>query len=326
MEGYNGRETLQSLLAKALAATLDGKARSESWKLRLRNVLGPDGQGEFTLMNHLRGHKRAPSTSIFGDLSRYEAGRQQAIIDQVDGAAEMAVSLLAPKDKQEFLDGMLWWLVSGNHVLAVQGRSARWRLFESYLSWLLIEQTGVLDRSVSVVLQPQLKTTGAKLAHTKVRGLSLSGAVPKSRLSELEPDDGMVVAGHDVLKGSAASSSSVWEALRTLMPDNKGLRRLMERLPDGEELGFKFLLTFPSKRAMPNQVEFSSVQHAFDALDDADVEILTEQGAVKLSDMLQAPENRTNILNHGGIWDRDDLYSAFGEAWTHMVEQGTITT
>lgn len=100
----------------------------------------------------------------------------------------------------------------------------------------------------------------------------------------------------------------------------------MERLPDGEELGFKLLLTFPSKRAMPNQVEFSSVQHAFDALDDADVGVLTEHGAVKLSDMLQAPEHKTNVLSHGGIWDRDDLYRAFGEAWKAMVKQGIITT
>ena len=320
--------SLQSLISQALAKTEGGRSFTASWKLRLRDTSDSSGPGAFSFMNHLRGHAPGQSNNIFGDLCHYQAGSQQAIIDQVDEAPELAVTLLSAKDRQQFLDGMFWWRVSGNHVLAVQGKTARWKSFESYLKWLLIERTNILSPDTPLSLTPQLKTDKAKMANASVRSLKLSSAIPK--YLAVEPTDtentAPVVAFEDreTLGFTATSGGSLWKALQTIMPGDEGLKNLMARLPDGEDLNLEVLIRFPGKRAMPNQIKLSSLQDALDALQDADVEVETDQGPVRLSEMLQQPEHAARVLSHGGIWDREDLYRAFGEAWNVMVGQGII--
>ena len=105
-------------LSTLLAAALKLHAKANT---RLQ-LIPPDEKG-VRLINHSRNLKGG---TVCGTLIEFTRGNHQPIVEIADNADELDVVQLAPPSKTaEFLEGVLFFLVSNNHVILSTSKSLR---------------------------------------------------------------------------------------------------------------------------------------------------------------------------------------------------------
>jgi hypothetical protein len=306
---------LQKLIALALSKKKDGIAASSSWKARRYFLTGEDDDGECLLINHLRGISRVDTNNIFGDLCRYRPGGKLAAITEVDNAAELDVDLLAPGEKKQFLNGTLYWRVAGNYILILQSATVRYRALVNYLNWLLME-TKVLPAEAFFELQQDISI---KKNNPTVKSLVLGGTVPSPAAAFRHSREDAATSAKERFGGSFLA------ALRNAIGDDTKLQKLLNKIPEGQDVSIEISISLPPARKIADPIRLSDITAAVDALEDAAVTAETENGRVEVGRLLQRPDFKKLVANHDGIWDRQELYLAFGEAWRNFSERGLIT-
>ncbi len=315
--------SLQDAVQRALSRSKDGVQYAKSVRHRRYDVSGSvddEENGECLLVNHIRGHSRPSTNNIFGDLCRYRPGGRLATLIEEDNAAEFTVELLGLEAKKQFLNGLLYWRISGNDVLIVQSRTVRYRALERYLWWLLVEETPVLNANCGMRLTQTVKVSRR---NPLVKQVSVSGAVssPASALSQIQASE----AASPAQSERAWFGSKMLDAVRPLFSKDSKLERILKKIPEDEEISVELVLRFPSSSKMVDPIRLDDVSAALAGLDEASVMAKTDSGPVRLGDLVQRPDFTTPVLSHHGIWDRDDLLPAFSRAWDHFKAHGFLS-
>jgi hypothetical protein len=319
-EGVDASITLQQALYNALNRRENGKSLAKAWQSRQEELFRFSVEdAEYRFVNHLRGFSRPDSNSVFGDLCRYRSNGTVAALHDDDQSEELSVRLIKPGQRQQFINGLLYWRVSGNHLIVVQSRSIRVGQLREYFQWLLTDRTDVLPSDVVVrfTAAHRLLDRSAPISSLTVRA-GLPSAAAKQHGEEAgssAPDEAEDVDGY-------FARSRAW--LASLFPDEGQLARIMNKLPDDERIGIDITLRLPSKRKMTQPVKIADVERAMDLLREEEVTVQTEAGPVKLKDLTQKPEWVCKVTTLGGHWHRDDLMKAFGTAWQRFVDMGYI--
>lgn len=95
---------------------------------------------------------------LCGQFLTFKAGQTQTLLRGRDTAESFDLEAMAPTrerpdERREFLDGVAYFGVHGNHILLCQSKAAGSRELERYLNWLLWEATDVLPRPTAVVIE-----------------------------------------------------------------------------------------------------------------------------------------------------------------------------
>lgn len=154
IENGDGR-SLRELLATAIrerpkaADRMMGRGAAGEVKTLLNNRLIPPEDG-----------------MLSGSICLFEPGAHQPVIDYDSDAITMDLEALEPRLKrdpatgrdllQEFLNGIMYFGVYGNHVVVVQALSLRIKQLEDYINWLL-RQSGTVEENVLVYLEDQIE-------------------------------------------------------------------------------------------------------------------------------------------------------------------------
>jgi hypothetical protein len=218
---------------------------------------------------------------------------------------------------------MLYWRVVGNHVFVIQGRTVRWRLLENHLRWLLSEKTGVLPLDVSLSLSADIPVPAARRDRSRVSSLRLKAEVPNPN-AMLQSTRPAPQRGGAILPKIAATGANLIRALRELVHDDGQLERILAKIPEDEEIGIELNLKFPKVDKAPMAITLGDLDGLLDYMDDADVSVDTDAGSFKLGEILQ-PRFDCRVFSTGGVWDREDVLTAFQEAYTHFRGKGFIT-
>jgi hypothetical protein len=137
-------------LMKVLQAAMKKHTTAKSRFQRL----GTDKKGA-RLLNHFE----SIGTAVCGTLIEFTEGNLQPIVELAEDATELPVSMLgAPGDRTQFIEGTLFFLVSGNHVILATSKSVRSGQAEQYLDWLLREQAKLVPSHSRVLLQEHVKS------------------------------------------------------------------------------------------------------------------------------------------------------------------------
>lgn len=160
----NPAQTLQQLLSQALLKEQKIKGRLEA--------LGANAT-EFRVI----GHTETRNGFLCGSLVTFERGSYQTVINDDPEATALSLQSLAPplkgKVQQQFVPGVLYFVIFENHVAVIQSAALKAGAFEQHLAWFLRSKTNLIEASVPFVLsdEPQ-KVTRDRIRKSHVRAIS----------------------------------------------------------------------------------------------------------------------------------------------------------
>lgn len=166
--------TLQQLIESALGALHASEDRTEALDAQSTSV-------------RVIGKHKVVNGALCGYLSTWERGRSQPVITDDPKAQSLSLGVIAPPaavggKRKEFIPGVLYFAVLGNHVAMMQNATIRGAALESHFAWLLKGKSGSLDAKASLVLSDEAqRATKARIRKSHVKsigfGQSLMGEV-----------------------------------------------------------------------------------------------------------------------------------------------------
>lgn len=117
---------------------------------------------------------------LCGFLTSFERGASQPVIGDDANAAALRLGALAPPPaqkggvQQQYVPGVVYFVIQQNHVAIVQSASLRASTLEGHLSWLLKERTSQLAATVGMALSDEAqKATKEKIRRSHVKSIAL---------------------------------------------------------------------------------------------------------------------------------------------------------
>lgn len=218
--GADVGQTLQQLLNQAL-----GKFSTVGDRLEPLNKEGT----EFRLI----GNHQTLRSCLCGYLSSFKRGAKQPVI--VDDATAQRLSLSAvspppPKNgeaKKEFVPGVIYFAVIGNHVAFVATHALRVNMLELHLHWLLKNKASVLDAAIPFALSNEAeKATREKIKKSQVKSIAF-GQPLMEVVEETDSTLTPLVASSKGTRTVQATKSvffrpikAVWDMIKPALPND----------------------------------------------------------------------------------------------------------
>jgi hypothetical protein len=160
-------QTLETILRSALSL----KSR---WGERRENPLG-DGE-TFCFINYSGPHKHPDHGISFlgGEMFSYVEGSDQSIFDTDPTTTQVNVSGIPPGKDKEFLEGTVYFGISGDHLAVMQSSSLRFGDLERHLNWLLTRCAKVILEENGVSLMDAIPPVRGGGGMGEVKGITLS--------------------------------------------------------------------------------------------------------------------------------------------------------
>jgi len=162
--------TLQTVLEEALKACPKTGQRVQA--------ISNEGDEVKRVLNE----HRHVGAAIGGVLYRYTPGQHQVVVTPNPDASEWPVAQVLPptssgKQKAEFVDGLLFFLIFENHVIVSQSAALRTGQLEDYLSNFLRDTAKVTNANEMVILKDVPSEKLRKEGLAKVRSVSFGLAL-----------------------------------------------------------------------------------------------------------------------------------------------------
>lgn len=308
-------------LADAVGQALQSSQYAPDWQSRvMRPIDNPDVR-RFVNNSHI------DVGSTFGDLSSFTRDEMQAIIStgQVATPTVNVADIPAPTGG-DYLHGMAYWLLVGDHCYVIQHTNVRTKALEAYLSWLL-RGAGSLQQDQQITLQASFDVQGKTGDVGDLTGIEIGGIVP-DRPHTADSDSGVssraVQVQHD-LEERAPPLRVGWDWLVALLGSTEA-DRIMSRVPNGAALkvtlqvGYVALKRHLSRRAMDD------LAVAVRNLDDGEVRIRGRKGRISGGEArLHMPVNVKLMRENGNLLDLVDVHEQLERVHSAFLEEGRIT-
>jgi hypothetical protein len=188
-------KSLQDRISAAMDATKpDGSRVRDKAKYRLASV--PNNEGSQRLLNTYH----VEATCVFGTVCLTSPGQLQALIKVTDGAhpniadvmAQLEIAEAAAPSGQEYVHGMTYWTVLGDHFYQIQHVSMQAKAMEEYLTWLL-RDAGSISATEAVMLQ--WKFDRSQVGDDELESIQIGGLMPETVYEAPPTPPGTEVAG-----------------------------------------------------------------------------------------------------------------------------------
>ncbi len=144
--GATGGNTLEGAVRAALRTRENNVTIGSRWAKRIRR--DPDDNQEHMVANHVRDG----GAYIFGNLVAYTLGRDQAVLVENSNATEADIQQLPAPARKQFVNSMMFWMVTDDHVFVLRHGQLNPPDLEIYLRWLLAERTSACGGNLQVIL------------------------------------------------------------------------------------------------------------------------------------------------------------------------------
>ena len=315
-DGLNGL-TLEAGIRGAMADQVDGGRLSDHWRHRARVI--PPENADTMLVNIFHDD----DDGFFGDLTIYTQGFMQAMLQNGQDAAMLAVEQQPPPEGREYLHSIMYWMAIGNHVMTTQSRSLTTKHLEQYLTWLLTVRTQQMRVSGQVLLAAKFDgdEIGGDLEDIREIIVGGTGAVqaasthlPLETAKEREID-------HHVDVGDRRSwGQRAIDVLRAIMNNEAEVQELLNGIPNGADLDVSVHIGYKTTR---RQVTRAPMQQALRNLPEGEITAVGKRGRMTGTDIrLSCP---VQVLMNGSLLDPVDMRAKLRSAYEYFVENGKIT-
>lgn len=312
--GADGKGTGQQDLQSVLTAAL-GKLADPTERLRAPTVEG----GQSMVIN--RHAKRL--NMLVGQFISFTAGQQQPVVTIKKGQKEFDLTSIvasqSSSQRKEFVDGMGFFAIHGNHVLLAQSRSLGSREFEAYLNWLLCEASAVLASDVMVTVADQPSTAMMrKVAQKRLRGVTVG--------TPLKPVATASTRGKDHVFRYEASGEA-FDTIRGLFGADIFKHVNLTEALDADNVFVQVTVRVKGKRSVSDDTHkmldalATAARHM--SPDDIAMEV-QGVGTVKGDEIKIHRSVVVDVLAEGGLVKEDDLWQKLHEWLCELLESKQV--
>lgn len=177
------------------------------------------------------------SGCLCGYLTSWERGAAQPVIEDSTTASSLRVSALPPPEakkgeaQKQYVPGMLYFVIYGNHVAIVATQALRSNALEAHLNWLLKTKTSEFDKGLPLVLSDEVKkATKERIKKSHVKAIAFGHplmdevvvATTQQKNQRPQVTVHTDVASHTGFK----PTGPMWDMLRSFITDQKQLDEL----------------------------------------------------------------------------------------------------
>ena len=322
---------LQKAILNAFDHRVSGGLVRDHWKARVHRL--PPNQK----INRMVNTHDVQKAFAFGDLTQFEQGALQALIETGKTGPSIDVAQNKAPTNYEFVQSLMYWFIQGNHVLMIQSQALQGRHLEEYLEWLLSTMGAELKANQHIVLEKELSPEHPALALQDIREIEIGGTPVHARnvstSSAKWGDADAKSAKGQKDTGSAATQTgrlrSVGETrtgsdrgldvLRAAMTDPADADRLVNSLPEGAELDVRVKVGFRTHR---RGLDRSPMTKALRNLPESDVVAHGRNGKLSGGDLFLSYAASVKLID--SLLDPDDILRSFKEAFKSFVDNGRI--
>ncbi len=309
-------------LADAVGQALTSDHYAPDWRSRVMPTAdNPD-------VRHFTNNSHVDLGSTFGDLCSFTGDEMQAVIStgQVDTPAVNIADIRAP-DGRDYLHGMAYWLLVGDHCYVIQHSSVRTKALESYLAWLL-RQSGHIEQAQEITLQAAFEVEGDAADVGDVTAIEIGGIVPEPS-EVMDPDSGGVASRSMEIRRTLEERIAPFHAGRNWLDTLVGsveADRIMAQIPEGAALKFTLQVGYIELRRQMSRAALDHLAVALRNLDDGEVRIRGRQGRISGNEArLHMPVRVRLVRANGNLLDFVDAHEKLESVHAAFVEDGRIT-
>ena len=306
-------QTVQDALNRSHAS---GSSYLNDWRARV--APSPSNNPQLRLTNDLH----LDSMSTFGILCAYTPGDMQALIKaNTPVSASAPISELKAPTNNEYVNGIAYWLIIGDHVYIVQHSAVRTKALEEYLTWLLRDETQMINPPDTIILQSafDISSVGGDLEN--VKAVEIGGITPET----VQDGDARETEERKSIFQNRPLLSSAPKLLSAIFGDLRA-KEIINSVPPEASLDVLLSVGYRIKRRRELDTSFmSKLATDFRNLDDGEVKIFSKDGTVR-GDEARLHENMPfKIMRPDGIlFDLNDVRTKMGRVHQRFVEDGKI--
>lgn len=323
--GIASGKTLSGAIREALDRQQpNGERYRENWRHRLTAT--PDDPNQQRLANNVH----TDAETAFGNLCVFTPGDLQTLIDATttSGNSASVGDLIAPGGR-EYLKGMAYWLVVGDHCYIVQHVAVRTKALEEYLTWLLRDAKAISARG-AVMLQTAFDAASVGGDLDNVHSIEIGGLAPES-IGETASIEAMpVVSAEEVAERKTLGRRLVQfgKAMNIVeeLLGSVGAREILAKMPSEAALEVMVHIGYRGKRRKMDRTSMSELATRLRNIDVGEVTVRSKDGRVRGDSVWlqqQMPFRRSQP--NGNLLDLDDVRKQLREVHRRFLQDGKIS-
>ena len=305
-------QSLSGAIAQALNNQRQGIRLADDWRLRIAPVSGSSEQKR--LINNVR----MDDLSTFGCLCAYTVAEMQTFIatHRAQGQASNVPleDIPAPSDG-DFLHGIAYWLIVGNHCYVVQDARVRTKALEEYLTWLLLHETSVVAKPV--ILQAAFDTGDIGSDLGDIKNIEVGGLVPGAPTREAEK-----------LRSLGKRTAPFWKGKRLLeeLLGRIEANHLMEMVPSEADLKVVLQVFYKTRTRQVDRIAMEELATAIRNMDDGEVRVRAKDGTLHSNEArLHSSMSFRRVRDNGSLLELSDTRDKLMEVHRRFLYDGKIS-
>ena len=325
-------KTLQDRIQAAMETTKpDGSKVRDKAKHRVTGV--PNSEGSERLLNTYH----SDTACVFGTVCLTLPGQLQALLKVVDSSsahpnlaevmAALEIAETAAPAGHEYVHGMTYWTVIGDHFYQIQHVSMQAKAMEEYFTWLLRENSSI-SQSEAVMLQwkfDRAQVGDDELESIQIGGLmpetvQETGPVPGATFSRVEDVETRETIGEKVA-ATFAKARKVIEDLIGEVETNK----IIESMPDDASLDVRVNIGFRAKKRKLKREVMSNLEAGLRNIADGEIVAKGKNGVVRGDDArLSMDMGVRRISDTSTLLDPEHALQQMLEVHRRFIHDGKI--
>ena len=313
-------EELPMPLAEAIASALmvpeDGIQYGESWSQRVETMQTDPPQSRF--INNV--HSDGPT--IFGTMCAYTSTQMQALIRTSAQTRDVDISDAPAPQGNDYLHGIAYWLIIGNHCYVVQHPRVTSKALEEYLTWLL-HKTSFIQTTQDIILRSDFDLASVGGDPDDIVGLQIGGLVPETVVG----DDRMTTSEVEVrrsLSEMKATFSAAKEVIASMVGELRAAK-IIDDVPSGAALDVTVDIGYRSKRRKIDRSMLQDIGMQLRNLSDGEVKVRGRNGSTHGDDArLHMKMPFKLVRENSSLLDLDHCRSQLRKVHDRFAEDGKI--
>lgn len=315
-------------LCRAALDEVDGAKLSRWERIQSRFQALGDVEGRQITLNKIADLQ----SGVFGEMCLVQENGLQALLAM--NATKVKLSNLttaeifdlnestAPTGTQ-FIRGLAYWLVVGNHLLFLKTQSMSADMIHGYIHWLI---AGTLPAGVTPEFQAEFDRTQFAGDIGDINKIKISGkGMPQMALLDAESDEHQRSVKTSRKIADRSYLSELAEPLAKVIFGNQRAESLVESLGPEEYLAVDASVSVKGKRTERSKAKMKEITNEVADLSDAKVQVEGKDGKLSEDDAIIRTRMPFNLPHEGSnLLEFDNVADQLQEVYSRFVRDGKI--
>ncbi len=280
-----------------------------------KEVLGEDNR-------HVRSiiYYRTHANMLFGIFASYERGTQQMIVSEDDEAETLTIEQVAPpkgddNKRREFLEGVCYFGLFGNHVLVVQSNALGSKQIETHFNWLLKQAKVVADGNAVGLSDQIAAATKERIRKAHVKEVEIGAPF-------IEAEAAPPSTNKEIVKDTAFNFKGIGlEMVRQILGDQLDSMKLADALDGNIEVSLR--IRYKKKTTEKAHELLDNIALAIRNIDEDEVKLHLVGGGQVDGNQLKL-SSQLRIEAHDGIPSYNELFQKMQQWLLDLLEKKVV--